>query len=221
VNGDRGEVAFSKELVEFGCSKSALDENDDLVEFQSVEQVVELSVLLAFVESDGVLLQTVQGQLGLVVDIDFHGVPHEFLADGSDLLREGGTEHHDLLLSRGGTEDLLDVSAHVCTHVRFGFQGVLGKLTNLVKHLVAFIENEVLDVPERKDLVSDQSVKSTRCTNNDVGVLLLALQELDVLGHGRATIEDGRLNLGEVLAKSGVFVLDLVCQLSSVAHDQN
>lgn len=94
-------------------------------------------------------------------------------------------------------------------------------LTNLVKHFVAFIENEVLDVSERKGLVADQSVKSTRSTNDDVRVLLLVLQELEILGHRRTTVEDGGLDLGEVLAESGVLVLDLVCQLSSVAHDED
>ena len=41
-------------------------------------------------------------------------VLHELLADGPDVLGQGGREHHDLLLVRGGPEDLLDVAAHVC-----------------------------------------------------------------------------------------------------------
>ena len=115
MDGDRREVAFSEELVKLGGSESALDENDDLIELEGIEQVVELSVLLALVESDGVLLQTVQGKLGLIINIDFHGISHEFLADWSDLLRECGAEHHDLLLSGSGSEDFLDVSSHVYT----------------------------------------------------------------------------------------------------------
>lgn len=42
----------------------------DLVELEVVEQVVELSVLLLLLELEEVLLQTVQGELGLVVDVD-------------------------------------------------------------------------------------------------------------------------------------------------------
>ena len=114
MDSDGWEIAFSEELVEFSGSKSALDEDDDLIEFESVEQVVELSILLTLVESDGVLLQTVQSELGLVVNEDLHGISHELLADWSDFLRECGTEHHDLLLGRRSSEDLLDISSHVC-----------------------------------------------------------------------------------------------------------
>lgn len=38
---------------------------------------------------------------------------HELLADGPDVLAEGGAEHHDLLLVRRRTEDLLHVASHV------------------------------------------------------------------------------------------------------------
>ena len=56
MDSDGREVALSEELVEFGGTESALDEDDDLVEFQSVEEIVQLSVLLALVESDSELL---------------------------------------------------------------------------------------------------------------------------------------------------------------------
>jgi hypothetical protein len=39
---------------------------------------------------------------------------HELLADGADVLGEGGGEHHDLLLVWGGPEYLLHVTPHVC-----------------------------------------------------------------------------------------------------------
>ena len=42
-----------------------------LVELELVEEVVEFSVLLLLLELEEVLLKTVQGQLGLVVDVDF------------------------------------------------------------------------------------------------------------------------------------------------------
>ena len=45
-----------------------------LVELEGIEQLEELPVLLRVLQLHVVLLQTVQGQLGLVVDVDFHGL---------------------------------------------------------------------------------------------------------------------------------------------------
>ena len=42
------------------------------------------------------LSETVEGELGIVVDVDLHWVVHEFLADRSDFFGEGGGEHHNL-----------------------------------------------------------------------------------------------------------------------------
>lgn len=38
---------------------------------------------------------------------------HEFLADGTDFLGEGGGEHHDLFVFRGGPENILNIPSHV------------------------------------------------------------------------------------------------------------
>ena len=38
---------------------------------------------------------------------------HEFFADWSDVFAQGGTVHHNLLLMRCGTENLLNISSHV------------------------------------------------------------------------------------------------------------
>lgn len=70
-------------------------------------------------------------------------------------------------------------------------------------------------------LVPNQSVQSARRTNNDVGELVLVLQELDVFGHRRTTIEDGGLDIWQIFAESCILVLDLEGQLSGVAHDEN
>lgn len=117
VDGDTGEVALAQKLVKLGGTKSALDEDDDLVELQLVEQVVELAVLLGLAKLDVVLLETVEGELGLVVHVDLQRVTHELLADGTGLLGQGGREHHNLLLCWGSTEDLLHIAAHVCLRV--------------------------------------------------------------------------------------------------------
>lgn len=101
----------------------------DLVELEVVEQVVELPVLLLLLQLEVILLQTVQSELGLVIDVDFKRlnlsnpapelqppthVLHELLAGRADVLGEGGGKHHDLLVVRGRAEDLLDIATHVC-----------------------------------------------------------------------------------------------------------
>lgn len=113
VNSNTGEVAVAEELIQSGCAHGALDENDDLVELQAVEKLVELAVLLLLTQFDVVLLKTVEGELRLVVNVDFEWVAHELLADRANFLRQGGAEHHDLLLGGSSAEDLLDVAAHI------------------------------------------------------------------------------------------------------------
>jgi hypothetical protein len=93
--------------------------------------------------------------------------------------------------------------------------------TNLIKHLVALVQNEGLDVAQGEDLVANERIQTTRCTNNDVGASLLVLDKINVLLDGSATIENAGLDIWKVLAETSVFVLDLVCQLSSVAHDKD
>lgn len=44
----------------------------------------------------------------------FAYVLHELLAGDSDLLGQSSTEHHDLLVARDSSEDLLNISSHVC-----------------------------------------------------------------------------------------------------------
>lgn len=74
VDADGGEVALLEKGVELGCALDRLDKDTDLVELEVVEEVVELAVLLAFLELEVVLLETMEGELGLVVDVDFQGL---------------------------------------------------------------------------------------------------------------------------------------------------
>lgn len=113
MNADGGEVALDQELVELVGAAHGLDENADLVELESIQQIVELAVLALLVQVDVVLLQTVKGELGLVVDVDLERVLHKALAHLADLLAQSGREHHDLLVVRGGLENLLHIAAHV------------------------------------------------------------------------------------------------------------
>lgn len=223
VDGNGREVALAEELVELGGSESALHEDDDLVELERVEQVVQLPVLLAFGELDVVLLQAVQGKLRLVIDVDLERVPHEFLADWPGLLRKGGAEHHNLLLSRGGAEDLLDITTHVWmmrSDIGCASRGVRPP-TDLVEHLVALVKDELLDVAKAQLLVANERVQSARCTDDNVWVRVLVGQELDVLLHRGTAVEHRGLDLRHVLAETRILVLDLVSQFAGVAHDKD
>jgi hypothetical protein len=87
VHCNTWEIAFAKQLVQFGGPNGALNEDDDLVKLKIIEKLVELSVLLAFAESDCVLLKTVQGKFGLIVHIELERISHELSANGADVLR--------------------------------------------------------------------------------------------------------------------------------------
>jgi hypothetical protein len=57
---DGGEITFTEETIKLRGSADGFDENNDLVEFEGVEEVVEFAVFLGFGEADKVLLETVQ-----------------------------------------------------------------------------------------------------------------------------------------------------------------
>merc|ERR1712203_775251 len=141
VDGDGGEVLLNQQLSQGHAALHRLDEDDHLVELQHIKKLKQLPVLLRVLQLDVVLPQPVQGELCLVVDVHLHRVLHELLADWSDVLGEGGAEHHHLLLVGSRTENLLHVTPHV----------------QLLEHLVALIQDEVLQVLQWKLLGTDQS----------------------------------------------------------------
>lgn len=113
VNRDGGEVALAKQLVQLSGAESALDEDNDLVELKLIQQLVQLPVLLLLLKGNVVLLKTVEGQFGILIDIVLGRVLHKLAADRLDLIGQGSRKHHHLLLLRSRTEDLLYVAAHV------------------------------------------------------------------------------------------------------------
>lgn len=113
VDSDTGEVALAEQLVKLVGALGALDEDDDLVELKVVEELIQLAVLLLLAQLNVVLLQSVKGELSVVIDVNLERVAHELLANGTDFLGESGAEHHNLLVGGGGTENLLDITAHV------------------------------------------------------------------------------------------------------------
>ena len=94
-------------------------------------------------------------------------------------------------------------------------------LTDLVQHLVTFIENKNLDAAKTQVLVADEGVQSTGCSNDDVWVGLLVLEKLGILYDGGSTVEDCGLHIWHILAETSVFVLDLVRKFSGMAHDED
>jgi hypothetical protein len=86
VNSNGWEVAFPQQLVKLRSSNSTLDKDDDLVELEVIKKLIELAVLLAFLQFDVVLLETVERQLGILIDKVLRGVLHELPANGLDLI---------------------------------------------------------------------------------------------------------------------------------------
>lgn len=94
-------------------------------------------------------------------------------------------------------------------------------LTDLIQHLVALVQDKGLDVSEGQLLVSDQRIQAAGSADDNVGIGLLVGQDLNILLHGRASVEHGGLDVREIFAESCVFVLDLIRQLTGVAHDED
>jgi len=141
VDIDGWKVLVLEELVQSNTSLNRFDEDNDLVEFEGVQEVEQFSVLFLFLEVDKVLSETVKGELGVVVNVYFHWVVHEFLADWSDFFGESGGEHHNLFLVWGRSENILHISSHIK-----GFQ-----------HLVTLVKNKMLNVLQIEFFSSDKS----------------------------------------------------------------
>ena len=77
MDADRGEVALNQEVVQLAGAGDRADEDDDLVELEGVEEVAELPVLSVLGELDKVLLESVKGQLLLIVDQNLEGLSNE------------------------------------------------------------------------------------------------------------------------------------------------
>ena len=93
--------------------------------------------------------------------------------------------------------------------------------TNLVKHLVALIEDKNLAASKAEVLFANEGVQATWGGDNDVWVSLWVLEDLGIGLDWGSSVEDSGLNLWHVLGESGVLVLDLVGKLTSVAHNED
>jgi len=201
VDIDGWKVLVFEELVQSNASLNRFDEDNDLVEFEGVQEVKQFSVLFLFLEVDKVLSETVKGELGIVVNVNLHWVVHEFLAHWSDFFRQGGGEHHDLLLVWGGSENILHIPSHIKS-----FQ-----------HFVALVENKMLDILQTEFLSSDKSQNSTWCGDNNMRWAFS--ENFSVVLDRHASEEDSNFDGRHVLAESFVLFGDLESKLSGVAQD--
>lgn len=79
----------------------------------------------------------------------------------------------------------------------------------------------MFDVGGIQKLVSSESIKATRGSDDNVGAASLVLEQFCVLGDGRAAVENGSANVGHVLGKPAVLVLDLVRELARMAENDH
>jgi len=176
-----------------------------LIEVQSVQQIVQLPVLLLLLEHDVVLDESVQRQLGLVVHVDLHRVPHELLADGPDLGAQRRGEHHHLLVVRRLLEDGL----HVGTHI------------DRLQALVALVDDKVAQVRQIKRLLLRQRLDPTRRSHDDMRALARVLQHLPVLLHRKPSEEVTDPHVLHVGRKTLILVANLERQLARMTQDQH
>ena len=113
MDTDGRKVALCQKSVELVGARDLGDEDNNLVEFKNIQQVIEFAILLGFGKLAVVKLKTVQGKFGVIVHVDFHRILAELLTDRPNFLAESGTEHHHLLLVGSHAEDLLDIATHV------------------------------------------------------------------------------------------------------------
>jgi hypothetical protein len=150
------------------------------------------------------LLETVKSELALIVDVDFERRLAKLFADGANFLRERGAEHHHLLIVGRLAKDLLNIAAHI----------------ELREHLIALIEHKMLDLVEHHPpSANDEIDHAARGADNDVGAVVL--QKLTVLRNGDASVKYGTLDVLEVLGKPLVLVVNLKCELTGVAQDDD
>jgi len=200
VHVDRGEVALIQDLVKEGAALYTLDKDNNLVELEVVQKAIELSGLLVLLELDVVLKETMKSQLALV-NKDFERRVHESASNVLGVTREGGREHHYLLLTRSCLENLLNNLTHL----------------DVVQERVALIKDKALELANVKILLVDQLLNTTGSTNDDVRAV--CLEDILVLLNRDTAEEDLGLDLREVLGEAKELLANLEGKLTSVAQD--
>lgn len=92
-------------------------------------------------------------------------------------------------------------------------------LTNSLKHFIALVEYEDLQVGQIEVSSLYKLLDSAWCSHNDVR-LLNALEKSNVLVDGHTTIDNLGSNVGKLLLESVELLLDLIGELSVVAENK-
>lgn len=95
------------------------------------------------------------------------------------------------------------------------------QLTKLLKHLVALIQGEVLDILCIQNFVSDEGIQPTRGCNNNMWTSVLLAQYLCIFLDRRSTIEGVNPNLWHILGESSVLIFDLKGKFPGMAEDDD
>lgn len=190
ATGDTWELLLLDDVVQFLSILVCFSEDDHLVEVELVEDVHQLFDLLVFFKLDEVLLQSVEIQFSLTLDDEFVRLLHVESAHFLGGFRQGGGEHHNLQALLGRIlrhEDFLDLLPHC----------------GLIEHLVALVQNEMLQVIQLQDWVlwwcAAESLDSTWSTYYDMWGSFLVLQNLLILLDWDTAEEDLLSNVFHVL----------------------
>lgn len=175
VAGSTWEPSVTDDLVKFFGVFLSFHKDDNLVEVQIIEELDELLDFLVFLKSHVELLQTEEGEIFLLINENLLWVLHVHSADILSLRRHGGWEHHDLSVGVSSHEDLLNLGSHVC----------------FVQHLIAFVQNEDLEVVQFESLFLDQSKDSSWGTNDNMRALFFIFEEFLVILYWDSTEDDG------------------------------
>lgn len=79
----------------------------------------------------------------------------------------------------------------------------------------------MLDILRIEDFIAGKGVEAARGGDDDVGALCLVTEEFSILANGRATEERADADVGHVLRKPRVLVLDLERELAGVTEDND
>lgn len=93
------------------------------------------------------------------------------------------------------------------------------KLTQLLQHFIAFIEDEMFQVLQVQLLIANESENASRCPDDNMWSH--CLECLFVLLNRHSAEEHRDLHARHVLAETLVFLADLEGELASVTHDKN
>tara|TARA_R110002050_G_scaffold264927_2_gene405905 strand:- start:2814 stop:3272 length:459 start_codon:yes stop_codon:yes gene_type:complete len=115
------EVELHKNLVQSLRAVDRGDKDNQLVEIQRIKEIDQLAVLLSFLQLNIILLETMQGELGAVVDEDLEGLKIETPSQSMNIMSAKATTI--IYLTRRINQNVISYVVHKlladCTKVSF------------------------------------------------------------------------------------------------------